>query len=145
MDPSGAASRYNSCHVERSSRTQQDWNDPARTRDAGSPNWRDPFAYDAYDDSRYEHDAESEYRSSLRDEPRARRWLRAIAAGLQAAAWWLRRHAGEVSLMVALAVGTVAGLAVLASHVSAVATLVMSALGLAYLLDVARLSSALLD
>jgi hypothetical protein len=47
--------------------------------------------------------------------------------------------------MAALTVGTVAGLAVLASHVSVLATWVMSALGLAYLLDLLRLSSALLD
>lgn len=47
--------------------------------------------------------------------------------------------------MAALAVGTVAGLAVLAGHVSGIATLVLSALGLAYLLDLVRLSSSLLD
>jgi hypothetical protein len=97
------------------------------------------YAYDTYDD------ADSGYSSSLRDEPRSRRRRRAMAAGLQAAAWWLRRHSGQVSLMAALAVGTVAGLAVLASHVSALATLMMSALGLAYLLDLVRLSRSLLD
>ena len=47
--------------------------------------------------------------------------------------------------MAALAVGTVTGLAVLAGHVSGIATLVMSALGLTYLLDLVRLSSSLLD
>jgi hypothetical protein len=118
---------------------------PAWRRDAGSSSWRDPYSYDNYEDPRYEDDADSEYRSSLCDEPRARRWRRAIAAGLQAAAWWLRRHPRQVSLMAALAVGALAGLAVLASHVSALATLVMSALGLAYLLDLVRLSSSLLD
>ena len=54
-------------------------------------------------------------------------------------------HPGQASLMAALAVGTVAGLAVLAGHVSGIAALVLSALGLAYLLDLMRLSSALLD
>jgi hypothetical protein len=127
--PSGAESRYY----------------PAWRRDAGSSSWRDPYDYDNYDGPRYEDDADSEYRSPLRDEPHARRWQRAMAAGLQAAAWWLRRHPGQVSLVAALAVGAVAGLAVLASHVSAIATLVLSALGLAYLLDLLRLSSALLD
>jgi hypothetical protein len=68
-----------------------------------------------------------------------------MAAGLQAAAWWLRRHPGQVSLVAALAVGTVAGLAVLAGHASGLATLVMSALGLAYLVDLVCLSSDLLD
>jgi hypothetical protein len=116
---------------------------PAWRRDTSSSSCRDPYTYDSYDDSRYEDD--SEYRSSLGDEPHARRWRRAMAAGLQAAAWWLRRHPGQVSLMAALTVGTVAGLAVLASHVRVLATWVMSALGLAYLLDLVRLSSALLD
>jgi hypothetical protein len=140
LDPSGAASRSFSRYVERSSRTQQDWDDPAGRRDGGSSPWRDPYAYDSYDD-----DAEAEYRSSPRDEPRSRRWWRAMAAGLQAAAWWLRRHPGQVSLMAALAVGTVTGLAVLAGHVSGIATLVMSVLGLAYLLELVRLSSSLLN
>ena len=125
---------------ERCSRTQQDWDDRAWRRDAESSSWCDPYAYDSYDD-----DAEAEYRSSLRDEPRSRRWRRAITAGLQAAAWWLRRHPGQVSLVATLTVGTVAGLAVLVGHVSGIPTLVMSALGLAYLLDLVRLSSALLD
>jgi hypothetical protein len=117
-------------------------------RPAGEPSpWRDPYGYESYDNPRYDddEDADPEYRSSLRDEPRSRRWCRALAAGLQAAAWWLRRHPGQVSLMAALAVGTVAGLAVLAGHVSGIATLVLSALGLAYLLDLVRLSSSLLD
>ena len=140
LDPSGAASRSYSRSAERSAQTRQDGNDPAWRRDAGSSPWRDPYAYDSDDD-----DAEAEYRSSLRDEPRSRGWRRAITAGLQAAAWWLRRHPGQVSLMAALAVGTVAGLAVLAGHVSGIAALVMSALGLAYLLDLVRLSSSLLD
>jgi hypothetical protein len=140
LDRSGAASRSYSRSADRSSRTQQDWDDPAWRRDAGSSPWRDPYAYESYDD-----DVEAEYRSSLRDEPRSRCWRRAITAGLQAAAWWLRRHPGQVSLMAALAVGTVTGLAVLAGHVSGIATLVMSALGLAYLLDLVRLSSSLLN
>lgn len=140
LDPSSPESRSYSRYADHPSRTQQDWNDPAWRRDAGSSNWRDPYAYDTYDD-----DAESEYRSSLRDEPRTRHWRRALVAGLQSAAWWLRRHPGQVYLMAALAVSTVAGLAVLASHVSGIATLVVSALGLAYLLDLVRLSSSLLD
>jgi len=140
LDRSGAASRSYSRYAERCSRTQQDWDDPAWRRDAESSSWCDPYAYDSYDD-----DAEAEYRSSLRNEPCTRRWWRALAAGLQASAWWLQRHPSQVSLMAASAVGTVAGLAVLAGHVSGIASLLMSALGLAYLLDLVRLSSALLD
>jgi hypothetical protein len=125
--------------------------DPSGRESRYSPNWRragepSPYAYQSYDDPRYDDDDDdSECRSSLGDEPRSRRWRRALAAGLQAAAWWLRRHPGQVSLAAALAVGTVAGLAVLAGHVSGIATLVMSALGLAYLLDLVRLSRSLLD
>jgi hypothetical protein len=141
-DPSGPESRYYSRYTDHPSRPPQDWNDPA-WRHAGEPSpWRD--RYDPHGDSGYDDD-EPEDRPSCRAAPRARRWRRAMAAGLQAAAWWLRRHPGQVSLMAALAVGTVAGLAVLAGHVSSIATLVMSALGLAYLLDLVRLSSALLD
>ena len=85
LDPSGAASRSYSRSADRSAQARQDWDDRAWRRDAESSSWCDPYAYDSYDD-----EAEAEYRSSLRDEPRSRRWRRALAAGLQAAAWWLR-------------------------------------------------------
>jgi hypothetical protein len=62
---------------------------------------------------------------------------------LQATAWWLRRHRGRVSLLAALTVGAVAGLAVLAGHVSGVAGIVASILGLAHLLDLMRSASTL--
>ncbi|HEY7328497.1 MAG TPA: hypothetical protein VH592_12690 [Gemmataceae bacterium] len=143
-DPSAPESRYYHRATDRSVRTRQDWDDPAWRRPGDSSPWRDPYADDNYDEPRYDDGAEAEDRSSLRDAPQARRWRRAMAAGLQAAAWWLQRHPGQLSLLVALAVGSVAGLAVLAGPVSGVATLVMSALGLAYLLDLVRLSSALL-
>lgn len=80
---------------------------------------------------------------SSQDEPRAGRWGRAVAAGLRAAAWWLRRHPDRVSLLAALGVGAVAGLAVFAGPVSGVASLMMSALGLAYLLDLMRSARSL--
>lgn len=59
-------------------------------RRAGEPSpWRDPYGYESYDVRRYDDDddADPQCRSSLRDDPRARRWRRAMAAGLQAAAW----------------------------------------------------------
>ena len=59
---------------------------------------------------------------------------------MQAAAWWLRRHPGPVSLLAALAVG----LAVLAGDINGIASLVLSGLGLAYLLDLVRSASNLL-
>jgi len=142
--PSDPESRSYGRFTDPPSRTRQDWNDPAWRRDVGSSSWHDPYAYDTYDDPRYDDDdVEPEDRSFLRDEPRALRWRRPMAAGLQAAAWWLRRHPGQVSLAAALAVGAVAGLAVLAGHASGVASVVMSALGLAYLLDLMRSASAL--
>ncbi len=57
------------------------------------------------------------------------------ASGLHAAAWWLRRHPGGVSLLAALAVGALAGPARTASPVSGSAGLLASALGLASLLE----------
>ena len=67
-----------------------------------------------------------------------------MAAGLHAAAWWLRRHPGEVSLLTALTVGALAGLAVLAGPVSGIAGLLVSALGLDSLLELVRSASTLL-
>jgi hypothetical protein len=66
------------------------------------------------------------------------------ASGLRAAAWWLRRHPGQVSLLAGFAAGTMAGLALVVGHVSGVAGLVASALGLAYPLDLLRSASTLL-
>jgi hypothetical protein len=64
-----------------------------------------------------------------------------VTAGLHAAAWWLPRHPGQVSLLAALTVGIVAGLVVLAGPVRGIAGLVAAALGLAYLLDRVRSAS----
>ena len=117
------------------------WDERAWERDSGRSDWRDAYDHDDYDDPRYNEDPEPT--PSTPDEPRAGRRRRAVAAGLQAAVWWLRRHPGRVSLLAALAVGAVAGLAVLAGPVSGVASVVMSALGLAYLLDLMRAASSL--
>lgn len=121
---------------------RREWDEPAWRRDADSSPWRDPYHYDDYDDPHCD-DPEPEHTSSSQDEPRAGRWGRAVAAGLQASAWWLRRHPGEVSLLAVLGVGAVAGFAVLAGHASGIAGLMASALGLAYLLDLMRSASSL--
>jgi hypothetical protein len=123
------------------STSRRGWDERAWDRDSGRSDWRD--AYDDDDDDEPRYDDDPEPASSQQNEPRAGRWGRAMAAGLQAAAWWLRRRPGQVSLLAALAVGAVAGLAVLAGHVSGVASVVMSALGLAYLLDLMRSASTL--
>ena len=77
-------------------------------------------------------------------EQRSQRWHEALAVGVQAAAWWLRRQRGPVSLLTALTVGTIAGLAILVGPAGNAANLVASALGLAYLLDLMRSASSLL-
>ncbi len=133
-----------SWYADRSATGRRDWDEPAWRREADSSSWRDAYGYDDYDDPRYDDDSEPEDASAPHDQLRARRWGRAVAAGLHAAAWWLRRHPGQVSLLAALTVGAIAGLAVLAGHVSGIAGLVASALGLAYLLDLVRSASPLL-
>jgi hypothetical protein len=133
-----------SWYSDRSATGRREWDEPAWRREADSSSWRDAYGYDDYDDARYDDDSESEDASSPHEQLRARRWGRAMAAGLHAAAWWLRRHPGQVSLLAALTVGAVVGLTVLAGHVSGIAGLVASALGLAYLLDLVRSASTLL-
>jgi hypothetical protein len=133
-----------SWYSDRSATGRREWVEPAWGREADASSWRDPYGYDDYDDPRYDDDSESEDTSAPHEQLRARRWSRAVMAGLQAAAWWLRRHPGQVSLLAALAVGVIAGLAVLAGHLSGLAGLVASALGLAYLLDLGRSDSTLL-
>jgi hypothetical protein len=72
---------------------------------------------------------------------------RAVAVGCQAAAWWLRRHPGPLSLLVAAGVGVAAGLAALAGGPlvaggSAAAAAALAALALA---DAARSAAHLAD
>ncbi len=134
-----SSSSYGHAATPRRAWEESDW-----PRDAARSPWRDPYGYDDYAEARYDDDPEGEDTSSLADEPRVRRWRRALAAGLQAASWWLRRHPGQVSLVAALAVGCAAGLTVLAGHVSGIASVVLSALGLAYLLDLMRSANSLL-
>jgi hypothetical protein len=122
---------------------QRAWDEPGWRRAGDSSTWRDPYDYEDYDDPPYDDDLPPEETASRQDKSGAGRWGRAVAAGVQAAAWWLRRHPGQVSLLAALTVGTVAGLAVLAGHASGIAGLMASALGLAYLLDLMRSAGSL--
>jgi hypothetical protein len=68
------------------------------------------------------------------------RWSGAVAAGLQASAWWLRRHPGRLPLLGALGVGLVAGLAGLFA-----AALTGSAVGVLAMLDVICAGGTLLQ
>jgi hypothetical protein len=95
--------------------------------------WSDPYD-DAEEPGRYGSAASS-------DEPEPARWYRALAAGLEAAAWWLRRQVGKPSLLAAIAVGLIcAGLAwLLGPHLAGLA------LALAALAGLVRLASLALS
>src|SRR5437588_357108 len=69
--------------------------------------------------------------------PRGGRLCRALAAGCQAAGWWLRRRPGPLPLLTALGVGLAAGLAALVSG-PAGAGVAGAALALLALADAAR-------
>jgi hypothetical protein len=95
--------------------------------------WSDP-----YDD---EEEPDRFDASMPSDHPEPARWYRALAAGLEAAAWWLRRTVGKPSLLAALAIGLIfAGLAWLVGpHLAG------SALALAALAGLIRLASLALS
>ena len=95
--------------------------------------WSDP-----YDD---EEEPDRFDASMPSDHPEPARWYRALAAGLEAAAWWLRRTVGKPSLVAALAIGLIfAGLAWLVGpHLAG------SALALAALAGFIRLASLALS
>jgi hypothetical protein len=71
---------------------------------------------------------------------------RALAVGCRAAAWWLDRHPGRFSLVAAVGVGVIAGVAVLmtAPSFAGASGVATSALGLLALLDAVRSGTALL-
>ena len=100
----------------------------------------DPYERDFYDD---EPDPdELPARQEVAD-PRLRR--QALAAGLQAAAWFWARHAGRAALPAALAVGLAAGLLTLSDGGQlGAAALVASGLSLLYLADLVRWLGTLL-
>jgi hypothetical protein len=108
--------------------------DPDRRWPVASANpWADP----------YEEDEEPDHfgRSEPSEEAPPARWYRALAAGFEAAAWWLRRQAGKPSLLAALCIGLIfAGLAWLVGpHLAG------SALALAALAGLIRLASLALS
>jgi hypothetical protein len=77
--------------------------------------------------------------------PKPRQWSRALSVGCQAAAWWLRRHEGRLSGVLATGIGVAAGLvAFLASPALASAgTAAATALGVLALADAARSAAGL--
>jgi hypothetical protein len=71
---------------------------------------------------------------------------RALAVGCRAAAWWIERHPGRFSLVAAVGVGVIAGVAVLmtAPSFAGASGVATSALGLLALLDAVRSGTAML-
>jgi hypothetical protein len=91
------------------------WDDPNGARWHREQQEYDPYprSYaDDYDDRDPYADDPGEEPAET-PEPRRRRLGRALAAGLQAAGWWLQRHPGRVSALAAVGVGLVAGTAAL--------------------------------
>jgi hypothetical protein len=117
------------------------WDDPDR------PAWRDAADYpgaparphDPYapDDGRWNEEDPDAVRpgDEAPSEPPARPWRRAVAAGCRAAAWWLERHPGPWSPVVAVGVGLVAGAAALVRGTPVLGAGVTAVLGLLALLD----------
>jgi hypothetical protein len=115
--------------------------EPPWSRSAASLGRGDRLYDDRYDrDDPYErhfHDDEPDP-DELPDEQDASekaRW-RALAIGLQAAAWWWARQPGQTSVLAALAVGLAVGLATLGGSAAlGTAAVVTSGLALLYLAD----------
>jgi hypothetical protein len=117
------------------------------------PYGRDPYERDPDDDLDEEH--QRRYAGDEDDPPtdqpaaprRQGRWSRAVAAGCQAAAWWLRRHPGPFALVAAAGIGLAAGVVTLVSSplVAGATAAAASALGLLALADAACSASDLTD
>jgi hypothetical protein len=108
------------------------WSSGSPARDYGSLDPDDwPDEYDQNGTSNAE---------DVADKRRPRRWARALKVGCQAAAWWLRRHPGRFSSVVATCIGVAAGLvALLANPVLVSAgTAAATALSVLALADAAR-------
>jgi hypothetical protein len=91
------------------------WDDPDgarwdRPQEDDDP-YRRSYADDYHDRDSYADDPGDEPAEAPK--PQRRRLGRALAAGLQAAGWWLNRHPGRVSVLAAVGVGLVAGTAAL--------------------------------
>jgi hypothetical protein len=98
--------------------------------------------YDDYDGADRHPDEEPQ----PQHDPQPGRLGRALAAGLQAAGWWLQRHRGRLSLVAAAGIGLATGIAALLDGGPfGLAGLVASALGLLALDGVIRSGAEALD
>ena len=130
------------------------WGQPPR------PSWPsqayDPYAHDRYQrdpDEEFERRHEQDYgrhddeltESEPVTQPQTSVWSRAVATGCQAASWWLRRHQGRFSPVVAVGLGIASGVATLVGgrFVAAWSAVTASALGVLALADAARSAAGL--
>ncbi len=121
---------------------------PVRSRDwwdrPGDSTWDRPEdGYDPYDRAYRDYDdgmdQDRDEAPQPRDDAKPGRLGRALAAGLQAAGWWMQRHRGRLSLGVAAGVGLATGIAALLDGGPfGITGLVASALGLLALDGVIR-------
>jgi hypothetical protein len=115
---------------------REEQSDPYRRTSADDPDDQDPYGDNP--------DEEPADRTVPREEPRRGRLGRALAAGLQAAGWWLQQHPGRLSALAAVGLGLVAGTAALVRDTPAgPAGLVGAALGLLALDGLVRSGSDL--
>jgi hypothetical protein len=95
------------------SRERDWWGDPGGSSWGQRGDYDDygrPYANDHYDRDSYDADNDREAVETPK-EPRQGRLTRSLAAGCRAAAWWLERHPGRFSLLLAAGVGLAAGVA----------------------------------
>jgi hypothetical protein len=114
---------------------------------AGESTWDRPEEnYDPYGRTHDDEDQHLDEERRSHDDPKPGRLGRALAAGLQAAGWWLQRHRGRLSLLAAAGVGLATGIAALLDGGPfGLAGLVASALGLLALDGVIRSGAEVLD
>jgi hypothetical protein len=118
------------------------WRDPERTpyrHEYEDPDRLDDLTYRDWRDEPLDRAEEDDYLSetpTAADKPQRVEWPGALAAGCQAAAWWLRRQRGPYPGLVALGVGLAALLACLAVPTSPATAVLTAAVGLASLADV---------
>jgi hypothetical protein len=91
----------------------------ARSQKTAAARWKDPWLddrdeHDPWREMPYESEPPEDFDSPTPEEVKrtgSARWCRALSAGLQAAAWWLRRRATGLSLVTAVGVAAAVTLA----------------------------------
>jgi hypothetical protein len=128
------------------SRERDWWGDPGGSswgQRGDHDDYRRHYADDHYDRDPYDDDNDQEAVETPK-EPRQGRLTRSLAAGCRAAAWWLERHPGRFSLVLAAGIGLAAGIAAFftGSTLVGVTGAAASALTLLALTDTLRCAAA---